>query len=163
MEYNFDDIFKVVITNADKKTLLNLLDDISTGLFKEIKKESHDTEENEISKALLASLAKNKIEKSSTQKMQDFITHLKEKIDSLKTVNVIIAIEPTEKIKDLFSAWAKDKYSKEVLFDVDVDERILGGAIIIDNGQYFDYSLLSKLDDIFKNKRKEVIDPILQS
>ena len=162
MEYNFDEILKVVTTSKDRAVLVNLLDNISINLFKQ-DKEAGKGEENEISKALVSCLSKNKTGKDETQKVQDFVTRLLEKINSLNTVNIILALEASEKIKALLSKWATETYSKNVIFDVEVDERIIGGAIIIDKGQYFDYSLQGKLEDIFVKRRKEVIDPILQS
>src|ERR1700754_4345024 len=102
MEYNFDDILKVVTTTLDKRILFSTLENLSVGLFKDGQKVTKDIKEDtEIDKALAASLSKNKIEKSQTQKMQDFIAKLKEKVDSLPTVNIILAIEPTEKIKEM--------------------------------------------------------------
>ena len=78
------------------------------------------------------------------------------KIEKKETVNVILAIPPSEKINNVISAFVRTEFGEDVAVEISVKPEILGGAIFIFEGFYRDYSLLMKLEDAFENKRSEI-------
>lgn len=83
------------------------------------------------------------------------MTNLK-KIKNKETVSIVIAIPPTEKINEEISSFVRSEFGEDVVFEISVKPEILGGAILIFEGYYRDYSLATKLDEAFETKREEI-------
>ena len=78
------------------------------------------------------------------------------KIEKKETVSVILAIPPSEKINDAISAFVRTEFGEDVVVEISVKPEILGGAILIFEGFYRDYSLLTKLTEAFETRREEI-------
>ena len=74
----------------------------------------------------------------------------------LATVNVILAIPATQKINDAISSFVRSEFGEGVVLEISVKPEILGGAILIFEGFYRDYSLLTKLTEAFETKRPDI-------
>lgn len=97
---------------------------------------------------------------SGTRKQTEYLEDLLQKISSLPALSLTIAFEPTEESIDVFSSWAKSNIDSNVLLDIHFDTVLVGGAIVEYEGMYRDYSLKKKIEEMFAQKREEVVKPL---
>ncbi len=83
------------------------------------------------------------VRKSLLDKIESIdLNNLSDQLKSLDVVKIILAIEPTVHIVEIFDNFFKANLDKKILFDFEVDKNILGGFQIIYKGNYFDASIL---------------------
>jgi hypothetical protein len=81
-----------------------------------------------------------------------FFEKLKNYLKNVKTIKLKIAFRPRDTFLIRLSEWVKKNMGKEVIIDIDYDDKILGGAIIEFKGKRIDLSLNSKIDELIINK-----------
>lgn len=90
-------------------------------------------------------------EKISIQSIQDiakFLQMILDMIPSLSVVTLTIAFEPTEDSLQAFSQWFLMSTKKQVVFDIQIDYKLLAGATITYNGKFKDYSIKPFFDKL---------------
>ncbi len=70
-------------------------------------------------------------------------------ICSLPMLQLTLAFEPSEAVIDNISRWARQNLAAGILLDLSLDRSVLGGAMIMYNGRFYDLTLRKKLQDIF--------------
>ena len=90
-------------------------------------------------------------------------TTYKNKIDELVTklykcriVELTLAFKPDNNTIAYFSDWIKKNVGSDVVIDLQFNPSIVGGAQIIYNGMYKDYSIRKKLAGTFQIHRDEI-------
>jgi F0F1-type ATP synthase delta subunit len=89
-----------------------------------------------------------------------FLETLKELLRKFKVIKIILAIDPTRKIITDMHNFVKDTIGVGYILDIEISEDILGGAIIMFNGKYYDFSLKKDIEDIFKAKKDQIVSII---
>ena len=74
-----------------------------------------------------------------------------------KSLELTIAFQPNEETINLFSDWVKKNVEKDLLLDLHFDKGIVGGAVIISEGAYKDYSVRKKLSNRFQIQRDDIL------
>lgn len=97
-------------------------------------------------------LRDNNINPGDNSALEGFIEKLQEKIKSLPVVSLSIAFEPDAKTLETISEWFLLNAKKEVLLDIVIDVRIVGGVTIYYNGKFKDYSIQPKIQSIISNR-----------
>lgn len=156
-----NNIFKLIRTAHEQNELISLIEKLLENNFKE---ELTPSEEilnssfarilwNAISSALVGgNISGNKKE---TEK---FLDSLLIKTKSLNKLKITIAFEPKDALLESLSKWAGSNLSGNVIFDFKLDPQILGGAIIAsDKGEYADFSLSKKINDLFLQQKQEIL------
>lgn len=69
----------------------------------------------------------------------------------MTTVNLTLAFLPSKSLVKKLALWFKKNFGSKVVLDIQVDPKILGGAILSFNGYYRDFSLKKKLERKLKN------------
>jgi len=87
----------------------------------------------------------------------EFLKTLKTSIGQLKIIKLVLAFDPTRKTIENIHKFVEKNIEKGYIFDIEVSEDILGGTIIMFNGKYNDFSLKKSIEDVFKNKREEIL------
>lgn len=95
------------------------------------------------------------------QKKGEFLSLVKEKLMKLQSLRLEIAFEPTERMIEEFVHWIRREIRKDLVVEFVVDPLILGGARMIFNGRYCDFSLHRMINDLLENKKSE-IDKFIQ-
>lgn len=90
---------------------------------------------------LITLMRDNRVNLNSRIDIKNFLEKVKEKIDGMTVVSIVIAFEPKEKSLQTLSRWFVSSINKQVLFDVKVDRSLIGGAAILYQGKYLDYSI----------------------
>lgn len=76
--------------------------------------------------------------------------------DAYRTVCVLailqltLAFEPSEIVIGNISRWARQNLAAGILLDLSLDRSILGGALIMYHGKFYDFTLRKKLNEIFE-------------
>jgi len=137
-----------LVTKSDVAKFVSQLDKLEQSLFNihesiEMKAEeifSHD--ELDAVKSLLKSQG---VSFDSRELVRQFIHELVASLNGASSLNLIVAIEPTEKTLREISAWISQNNNVKVFLNLKVDPNIIGGAVIEYNGSYRDYSLKKRV------------------
>jgi len=86
------------------------------------------------------------------QKLSD----LKKSLDELVVVKLTLAFEPSKSTIDKILAFLRQNLGEKTILEVKFESKILGGVIFEFRGLYGDYTLKTKLEEVFKNKREEL-------
>jgi F0F1-type ATP synthase delta subunit len=92
--------------------------------------------------------------------IEKYLNDLKTKLDSLQTLTITVAFEPTSSSLDKFVGFVRENVSEDIILQIESDPSILGGAIITKGGQYRDFSLRRLFDSEFEAKKDELIKEI---
>lgn len=85
------------------------------------------------------------------------INDLLDKLRRYKSVKLTIAFQPDEETITLFSDWFKKNIGNDVLIDLQFDKSIVGGAQLIVNGIYKDFTVRKNLNNRYQIQREEIM------
>ena len=71
-------------------------------------------------------------------------------MESMTKIQITTAFAPDYKFILKLKDWVNTNIKKDILVDFEFDPMLLGGAQVIYNGRYKDYSLAKSLDTYFK-------------
>ena len=89
--------------------------------------------------------------------LQTVINQLQDRIHASRTVQLTLAFEADDATVSLFSDWAKKNIGADALLDIQINKSLVGGAIIVADGQYRDYSVRKKLTQVFQIQREDLM------
>lgn len=95
-------------------------------------------------------LRDNNINATSRLDIKGFIDKIQAKINSMNVISLVFAFEPKNETLQSLSRWFVLNTNKQVLFDIKVDTSLIGGAAILSNGKYLDFSVKPAFDKIFQ-------------
>ena len=157
----YTDILAKVQTTSDAEALMNQLDQMLANLFR-IDKVTFEKNVNhnlnyDIANALKNTIATSGITYANHEEMKSFLTGLKEELKSCQVMTLTIACKPSAELVNSICDWVNENLGRKVLLEVNVDPYILGGAIIIFNGVYMNFSVKKKLEDIFVKNQEAIL------
>jgi hypothetical protein len=85
------------------------------------------------------------------------IDDLVDKLRACKNLQLTIAFQPDEETITYFSEWIKKNVRKDLLIDLKFDKTIVGGALIIADGAYKDYSVRKNLSNRFQIQKEDIL------
>jgi F0F1-type ATP synthase delta subunit len=94
-------------------------------------------------------LRDNNINAQSRLDIKNFLERIQTLIATLPVISLVLAFEPNEKTLQMLSRWFVLNTNKQVLFDIKVDNGLIGGAAILSGGKYLDFSIKPEFDKIF--------------
>ena len=86
-----------------------------------------------------------------------FFKTLKELLKKLKVIKLVLAFDPTRKTIENIHNFVKNIAGIGYILDIEISEDVLGGAVIIFNGKYYDFTLKKSIEDTFGTKNKEIL------
>lgn len=141
---------KYLKTREDANYLVVLLERLSDGLFTNTINPD-DVLEREIPYELSALLRKmmmeNQLNQQDRAQLSSFVTTLKDAIVALPTIDLTVAIVPTQEVISLIHDWFLRNYQKLVVLNITTDQSLLAGTVIQFNGTHKDYSLKKQLSN----------------
>jgi len=99
----------------------------------------------------LAILRENNINVSSTPAVKNFFQTLSQKISSMPVIALTVAFEPQEQTLKAISEWFVINMQQQMLFDINVDRKLVAGASVTYNGKFFDFSIRQTFERIIQN------------
>jgi len=154
----YSDILKSIKTTDDQEQLLSEIDILLDALFQTRLgfEKSLESISLETTKVLKETFLKINLDVTNIDEVVNFLNELKNKIKSLKTLKLYLAFFPSEDSIDKLFNWIINNLGNRIILSIQEEKTILGGAIIEFDGNYLDYSLKKRLEDLFF-KRKEAI------
>lgn len=98
---------------------------------------------------IMTLLRDNGVNAQSRLDIKNFLEKIQAKINTLPVVSLVLAFEPKEATLQSLSRWFLLGMNKQVLFDIKVDKSLIGGAAILSNGKYLDYSIRPEFQRAF--------------
>lgn len=108
----------------------------------------------------IALLRENNVGVDSLPALKTFLLTIQEQISNLSVLPITLAFEPKEQTLTTLSDWFFLNLKKQVLFDIHVDRKLVGGAAITFNGKYIDLSIKAQFDGIVKKILEQTASPV---
>lgn len=153
-------LYSLVETTSDAASLTDSLQTAKNSLFKTKNKGIIDEAALHMP-AKFGILLKDAISASKTDptnlnQVKSLLDAFTEALSGLEEVSLILAIDPPQKTISSLSVALKKSFGQKTIMSLDTDPDILGGAIVIANGRYLDYSLRKKLNILFEARKEEL-------
>lgn len=157
MEQSLKPILINIAAKSDADQLLACADAVSACLY--------NTKEGDYKKVIdkslnadFAQVLKNALDEiPDASKINEFLISLKNEVQKLKVIKLTIAFSPTIDSIKTISAFIKEKFGEGFIMEIEQDPEILGGAIIVLDGKYQDFSLKKQLNEVFEKKKAEIV------
>lgn len=157
------DIITFVKTIQEADSLIENIDNLMFIFFKSEKisiKEALDSINTGFASEIMQVFKKNNLDINNRNSVIDFFKNLKELIKKFKVIRLVLAFDPTDKTIENIHNFVKETLGIGYIFDIEVSQNILAGAIVIFNGKYIDYSLKRRIEDTFETKKGEMLNLI---
>jgi len=102
--------------------------------------------ENGLLSACFKTLEKEGIFLETPEKESAFLEELKKHLLEMPSLKLEIAFEPAEKFLEKISLWLEKELGQKIILDINVNSKIIGGAIIEYQGKYLNLSLEKEID-----------------
>ncbi len=155
-----DKILSLVRTKSEAGEVLISLENFMGAFFSS--KEQSDLKayfyrlSKTLADALSDTFAKEPITEANRDKIETLVKQLQEALKTCTVLTMTIAFRSDEETITVFSSWAKENVGINTVLEIQVDKTIGGGALIVVNGKYKDYSIKKKLGGIFQIQREEI-------
>ena len=90
-------------------------------------------------------------EKKSGQEKEE-VSKLEKKLRALPEIKLEIAFFPKDNFLNRISQWLQKEIGQKVILDITVNPKVVAGATIEYQGNWRDFSLAKKIDQLFSNK-----------
>jgi hypothetical protein len=153
----FYDLLK---TDRDRTLALLFLNSLSENLYKTDRSLDNFLKRNEsdpFAKKVLSEFPPNWINLPDKSTIEEKISELKKRIEILPTIGLTIAVHPNEELLKNLENWAAANFAEKVIFDIRVNPEIVGGAIVVRNGSYSDFSISKRIEEVFSTHRDEIL------
>ena len=147
---NLDPLLNSLQTEEDRTQLLNLLDAVYEGLFRN-GAQGIISGDKKFGSTLLQVLPQG-FENLDYHEASKYILDIEKKIKSLPNAQIILATAPSEATLSEINKFLTSKMPEKSVVNIKIDPSILGGAIFIVNGKYIDMSVTNKLTESFEDK-----------
>lgn len=103
-----------------------------------------------VSQLIRTALSREEVDK------EEFLKGLKVALAKLKVLGLTIAFDPAEAALDRFHHWVRRHLGEGVVLEMNVNPVVLGGAIVVYQGEYRDLSLRKRFGKLFESDREEI-------
>lgn len=141
-------VLDFLVTKGDVAQFVSQLDRLEQSLFnvhESIEKKAEEIFSHDELEALKTLMKNQAISFENRDQVRQFIHELVTGLNTALSLNLVVAIEPTEKTLREISAWISQNNNVKVFLNLTVDPSIIGGAVIEYNGSYRDYSLKKRV------------------
>ena len=139
-------------TARDRDRLINEIDLVSNALYKE--KELPEVLETQISETLWEYIGK--APDITREIISEKLLRLKKALGELSVMTLTLAFDPAESTINKLTSYVRKNLEEKIILEFKLEPNILGGTILEFKGLYRDYTLRTKLDDVFNNRKEEV-------
>lgn len=108
-------------------------------------------------KKIMQTFTKNNLDISNRETVIDFFDTLKNLIKKFKIIKLVLAFDPTYRTIENIHSFVKENIGIGYILDIEVSENILGGAVVIFDGKYNDFTVKKAIEDTFTLKSKEIL------
>lgn len=153
------DLITSLKTTRDVDNLSSEIDMLISALFRSekvsLEKALTSTSEDSAKKITEAFL-KNNLDMTDKDQVSDFLDTLKSLIKKFKVIKLILAFDPTRQTIENIAEFVSENIGIGYILDVEIDESVLGGAVVMFNGKYNDFTLKKNIEEAFGVKKEEI-------
>jgi hypothetical protein len=157
----FDQIIIRLRTKSEVTQLLVCLEECSDKLFSSGSQNDPQQAFRELPKAvadiLIVTFASEPVTPEKKVILKRQLDELSDKLRKCKSIQLTIAFQPNEDAIALFSDWIKKNVRPDLLLDLQYDKSIVGGALLISEGVFKDYSVKKNLINRFRIQREDIM------
>jgi F0F1-type ATP synthase delta subunit len=106
---------------------------------------------------IMQAFLKNNLDINNKDTFVSFFQTLKILIKKLKVIKLVLAFDPTRRTIEKIHNFVKENIGIGYILDIEVYHDVLGGAIVIFNGKYKDFTLKKNLEEVYRLRRSEVL------
>jgi F0F1-type ATP synthase delta subunit len=153
--YQYETLLDNLYTKKQASIFLSQLDNLLSDNFNaqvDLYKRIEEILSYDLAQVFRAATEANHIDLSDPSKFKAFIVGLKDAIEDLPIMTMYLAFDPSETSLKVISSWFVTSLKKRHLLDIVVRREIVGGAVLVINGVYRDYSVKQKIHLLYKNK-----------
>ena len=154
-------ILQHVRTSQEVDILLSKIDDMLDALYQLNQANFTDIFAGELpstlSRVIQDVLIQNQLSFAKPAEMKNFLTELKNLLQTITLLTLTISFAPSDEAISQIAAKAKELFGLTTILEINTQASILAGATVIHGGKYLDYSLLTKLNTIFKTRSKDIL------
>lgn len=99
---------------------------------------------------------RNNLDINNKDSVAAFCANLKELLKKLKVIKLVLAFCPSVKMLENIHNFVKENIGAGYILDIEILDEVLGGAVVMFNGKYADYTLKKTIEESFKDKREEI-------
>lgn len=145
------DILSDIKTVSDLSLFLSSINDLASSLY-ELKGGTNEKISKYLSNQqkdkIIAYCRDNQINIEDPISLQKFLFSLSDELKTVPQITLYLVSEPKDKVINQISEWIYLNLNKKILLNIQIDRKIIGGAVIVYKGIYKDYSLNEKLDQM---------------
>ncbi|MCL5114030.1 MAG: F0F1 ATP synthase subunit delta [Patescibacteria group bacterium] len=148
----YSDILKSLKTVEETEEFSSKIDVLLNSLFKtqakpleELLKKLLDLKTSGIIKQAMS--VKN-INSSDHAAIETLLNDIKKEIQKLRVLKLYLAFDPTTEIIDNIFEWVLKNIGNGIILDIEKDESIIGGAIIVFEGRYKDLTIRKRFEEL---------------
>ncbi len=153
------DLITSLKTVEEVNELSQELDSLASSLFKSEKMNLENAmssiRENS-AKIIMEIFLKNKLDLADKETIRDFLNTLKGLMQKFKVIKLVLASDPSLKTIEKIHNFVSENIGIGYILDIEIDETILGGSVVVFNGKYKDFTLRKAIEKVFANKNREV-------
>jgi len=162
-DISYSDLTSSLKTTREVADFASKIDAFQLAFFNSGKESTEKTltliNEN-FAKKIILFFSNNHLDINDKSVVFNFLEKLSFFIKKLKVIKLVLAFDPTSKIVEKIHNFVQDVLGIGYVLDIEVSEDILGGAIVIFNGKYNDFTLKKQLEDTFREKGDQIISAI---
>jgi len=152
---NDDGLLKNVKTKDEANILLEEIKIVRNGLYESSEGAMEGILRNEVrvktAESMRAAFTKKDMDK------KNYLDQLVEIVRKMPEVSLVLAFEPSEGAIDRFYKKIIQLTGKKVLINIVHNPQIIGGAVIVHEGEYRDFSFKKAFIDEFDKSREKII------
>lgn len=100
---------------------------------------------------------KNNLEITDKEAIKGYLVNLRTALSKFKIIQLTIAFEPSIQIVENIHSWVLENVGNSFILDIETNEALGAGAIIVFNGAYRDLTLKKNIEAAFAQKRNEIM------
>lgn len=89
--------------------------------------------------------------------IKEILADLKNIISKFRPLKIDLAFEPTNEVIEQLNLWVDEELGLEVVLDIGYDKTLIGGARIIFEGRYGDFSVAKYLEDSLSREKENIL------
>lgn len=147
----YQDLIQLVQTTEDLVKLEEEIDMLLQSIYQLDKYMFEETLEKMVRIRVAMEIRKLVQQHTSSKKeeIKALLSNAYRTICVLPILQLTLAFEPSEAVIGNISRWARQNLAAGILLDLSLDRSILGGAIVMYHGNFYDLSLRKKLQTVF--------------
>lgn len=161
----FQPILAYVRTTQEAAELLLHIDSLLAKLYtierEPFEKIAYASLDPQIAKTIHDVFSSLKLSWTNGEQIKDFFANLKQAIQRSAVITLTLAYKPSNEAIAAFSQWTRTNIHVNTLLEINRDQDLLGGAIVVYKGNYLDLSVKKRLDEYFQKHKGEILKELI--